>query len=136
MQMGYVLAGAVLVLILVIGITLLTLNAKRHGREGKRAAADSDYGHGVPGSDMAIIAEDRDAPLGDTTEHAGEQQDGTTVADQDADRRYQRRRASHGRRPRRAADRRRRGRGAPPHLGLRALRQNSRGPGRPGARQS
>src|SRR5215216_743994 len=86
MQMGYVLAGAVLVLILVIGITLLTVNAKRHGREGKRAATDSDYGRGVPGSDMAIIAEDRDAPLGDTTEHAGEQQDGTTVADQDADR--------------------------------------------------
>src|SRR5215207_1765514 len=79
--MGYVVAGAVLVLILVIGITLLTVNAKRHGREGKRAAADSDYGGGVPGSDMAIIAED-----GDTTEHAGEQQDGTTVADQDADR--------------------------------------------------
>jgi hypothetical protein len=86
MQMGYVLAGAVMVLILVIGITLLTVNAKRHGREGKRAAADSDYGRGVPGSDMAIIAEDRDAPLGDTTEHAGEQQDGATVADQDADR--------------------------------------------------
>ena len=84
--MGYVVAGAVLVLILVIGITLLTVNAKRHGREGKRAAADSDYGGGVPGSDMAIIAEDRDAPLGDTTEHAGEQQDGTTVADQDAGR--------------------------------------------------
>ena len=84
--MGYVVAGAVLVLILVIGITLLTVNAKRHGRERKRAAADSDYGGGVPGSDMAIIAEDRDAPLGDTTEHAGEQQDGTTVADQDADR--------------------------------------------------
>src|SRR5215218_4936324 len=82
--MGYVVAGAVLVLILVIGITLLTVNAKRHGREGKRAAADSD--RGVPGSDMAIIAEDRDAPLGDTTEHAGEQQDGTTVADEDADR--------------------------------------------------
>jgi len=84
--MGYVLAGAVLVLILVIGITLLTVNAKRHGREGKRAAADSDYGGGVPGSDMAIVAEDRDSPLGDTTEHAGEQQEGTTVADQDADR--------------------------------------------------
>ena len=86
MRMGYLLAGTVLVLILVIGITLLTVNAKRHGREGKRAAADSDYGRGVPGSDMAIIAEDRDAPLGDTTEHAGEQQEGTTVADQDADR--------------------------------------------------
>jgi hypothetical protein len=84
--MGYVVAGAVLVLILVIGITLLTVNAKRHGREGKRAAADSDYGGGVPGSDMAIIAEDRDAPLGDTTEHAGEQHEGATVADQDADR--------------------------------------------------
>jgi hypothetical protein len=86
MRMGYVIAGAVLVLILLIGITLLRVSAKRHGREGKRAAADSDYGGGVPGSDMAIIAEDRDAPLGDTTEHAGEQQDGTTVADQDADR--------------------------------------------------
>ena len=69
MHMGYILAGAVLVLILVIGITLLTGNAKRHGRDRKRAAADSDYGRGVPGSDMAIVAEDRDAPLGDTTEH-------------------------------------------------------------------
>jgi hypothetical protein len=86
MPMGYVIAGAVLVLILVIGITLLRVNAKRHGSEGKRAAADSDYGGGVPGSDMAIVAEDRDAPLGDTTEHAGEQQEGATVADQDADR--------------------------------------------------
>src|SRR5688500_2181244 len=84
--MGYLLAGVVLVIILAIGITLLTVNAKRHGREGKRTAADSDYGRGVPGAELAILAEDRDAPLGDTTEHAGEQREGTTVADQDADR--------------------------------------------------
>jgi hypothetical protein len=50
-------------------------------RGGERAAADSDYGAGVPGSDTAIVAAD-ETPMGDPAEHAGEQSpEGTTVND-------------------------------------------------------
>jgi len=72
--MGYVIA-AIIVLLLVAGfITFFVLSAtKRSGR-----AAPSDPGdEGTP----AGIASPDDSPLGDTTEHAGDQQEGRTVDD-------------------------------------------------------
>jgi len=84
--MGYVIAVVVLLLIVALGVTLLRVSARRHGRAGSQAAADETHGAGVPGSDMAIVAEDRSSPLGDTSEHSGRQQEGETVSDQDADR--------------------------------------------------
>ena len=78
--MGYVIAGLLVLLVIAIGVTLLVLSSRRAGRERERAAADSGFGSGVPGSDMAIVAEEPDVPLGDTAEHSGEQHDGETVA--------------------------------------------------------
>jgi hypothetical protein len=67
----------VLVLMIVGGfVTFMVLNATRRGQESD-ASREAD---GTPG-----IGED-DTPLGDTSEHAGEQTaDGRTVAGQDAD---------------------------------------------------
>jgi hypothetical protein len=62
----------------------MVLSSRRHGQKLPRAAADEDYGGGIPGSDTAIFAQDPDVPLGDTAEHAGEQRDGATVASPDA----------------------------------------------------
>jgi hypothetical protein len=84
--MSYVLAGLLVLAVIAIGATVLIVSAKRHGREQQRTAADPSYGAGLPGSDTAIVAPDPDSPLGDTSEHAGQQRDGETVADQDADR--------------------------------------------------
>jgi hypothetical protein len=84
--MGYVLAGLIVVAIVATAVTLLVLSARRHGRRQPQASGDEDYGAGIPGSDTAIVAADRDSPLGDTSEHAGRQRDGETVAGQDADR--------------------------------------------------
>ena len=84
--MGYVVAGFVFLVILAIGVTLLMVNARRHGRRRSRASADENYGAGLPGSDMAIVASEPGSPLGDTSEHAGTQRAGETVSDQDADR--------------------------------------------------
>jgi len=83
---GYVIAGLVLLVILALGVTLLRVSARRHGRNRSRASADKAYRGAVPGSEMAIVAAEPDTPLGDTSEHAGSQQDGETVADEDADR--------------------------------------------------
>ena len=72
--MGYVIAG-ILVLVLVSGfITFFVMNAtNRSGR-----ANPSDPGsEGTP----AGIASPDDSPLGDTTQHAGDQQEGQTVND-------------------------------------------------------
>ena len=78
--MGYVIAGLIVLLIIVAGVTVMVLSSRRHGRELPRAAADEDYGGGAPGSETAIFARDPDVPLGDTAEHAGEQREGETVA--------------------------------------------------------
>jgi hypothetical protein len=77
--MSYVIAGLLVLAVIVIGVTLLTMSSRRHGRERGRAAADESYGSGVPGSDTAIIAAEPDSPLGYTSEHAGHQRDGETV---------------------------------------------------------
>jgi hypothetical protein len=77
--MGYVIAGLLVLLIIGIGVTLMVLSSRRAGQEQERAAGDSDYGSGVPGGDMAIVAREPDVPLGDTGEHAGEQREGETV---------------------------------------------------------
>ena len=72
--MGYVIA-AVVVLLLVAGfITFFVLNATQ--RSGRAAPSDPG-GEGTP----AGIAAPDESPLGDTTEHAGDQQEGRTVAD-------------------------------------------------------
>jgi hypothetical protein len=72
--MGYVIA-AIIVLLLVAGfVTFFVINAtKKSGR-----AAPSDPG--AEGSPAGIASPDR-SPLGDTTEHSGEQQEGRTVTD-------------------------------------------------------
>lgn len=75
-----------MVVIVAIAVTLLVLSARRHGRRQPRASGDEAYGAGVPGTDTAIVAADRESPLGDTSEHAGRQRNGETVSGQDADR--------------------------------------------------
>jgi len=77
--MGYVLVGLLVVVIVAAGVTALVLSSRRHQRDLPRASTDEDYGGGKPGSDTAIFAQDPDVPLGDTGEHAGEQEDGATV---------------------------------------------------------
>jgi hypothetical protein len=84
--MDYVIAGLLVLLVVAIAVTLVMRRARRHGREGRRAASDAEYGRGVPGEETAILAPDEGSPLGDTSEHAGRQRDGETVSDQDAER--------------------------------------------------
>ena len=72
--MGYVIAG-ILVLVLVGGfITFFVMNATN--RSGRANPSDPG-GEGTP----AGIASPDDSPLGDTTQHAGDQQEGQTVND-------------------------------------------------------
>ncbi len=72
--MGYVIA-AVVVLLLVAGfITFFVLNAAN--RSGRASPSDPG-GEGNP----AGIASPDSSPLGDTTQHAGDQQEGKTVGD-------------------------------------------------------
>jgi hypothetical protein len=78
--MGYVIA-ALLVLLIVAGLVFfLVTNATK-----KSNVSDA----GDPGADqnaMSIIGSDDETPLGDTSQHAGEQtEQGTTVSGQDAD---------------------------------------------------
>jgi hypothetical protein len=69
--MGYVLAGLLVVLIVATAVTLVMRAARKQGdAQGPRAAEDSAYGKGVPGSDTGILATDRDSALGDTSEHS------------------------------------------------------------------
>lgn len=80
--MGYVIAGIIVVAIIALAIAWLVTSASAHGRRHNRAAEDSEYGAGLPGSDTAIIAADDETPLGDTSEHAGRQtREGTTAED-------------------------------------------------------
>jgi hypothetical protein len=72
--MGYVIA-VVIVLLLVAGfVTFFVFNATRRG--GPAAPSDP----GAEGNPAGIAAPD-EAPLGDTTQHAGEQREGETVND-------------------------------------------------------
>jgi hypothetical protein len=84
--MGYLIAGLLVVLIVAVAVTLVMRRAREHGHRGRAAASDPDYGRGRPGDEVAILAPDRDSPLGDTSEHAGRQREGETVAEQDAER--------------------------------------------------
>ena len=68
--MVYVLVGVLVVLLVAGFVGFFVLNATR--KTGSAAATDDE---GAPG-----IGAD-DSPLGDTTEHAGEQSDGETEAD-------------------------------------------------------
>jgi hypothetical protein len=79
--MGYVIAGVLVLLIITGFITFLVMNSMK-----KNDLSDA----GDPGADqnpLGIIGSDEDSPLGDTTEHAGEQNErGETVGHQDAER--------------------------------------------------
>ena len=79
--MGYVIAGVLAILIIAGFITFLVMNSMK-----KNDVSDA----GDPGADqnpLGIIGSDDDAPLGDTTQHAGDQDGrGETVGGQDADR--------------------------------------------------
>ena len=82
--MGYVIAAILVVVIVAAGVTVLMLNATR--RQRRSSVADSGYGEGTPGSEMAIVAPDDNTPLGDTDQHAGEQtRSGRTVGGQGTD---------------------------------------------------
>ena len=78
--MGYVIAGVLAILVIAGFITFLVMNSMK-----KNDLSDA----GDPGADqnpLSIIGSD-DAPLGDTRQHAGTQNDsGETIGDQDADR--------------------------------------------------
>jgi hypothetical protein len=83
--MGYVIAGILVILIVAVGVTLFTMRATRTNRT--EAAADRAHGEGTPGSDAAIVAPDSNTPLGDTDQHAGEQnREGETVDQPEAGR--------------------------------------------------
>jgi len=76
--MGYVIAALLVLLIVAAGVTFMVLNATR--RQRQTAAADSTHGEGTPGSEAAIVSPDENSPLGDTDQHAGEQdREGRTV---------------------------------------------------------
>jgi hypothetical protein len=81
--MGYVIAGILVVLIVAGGVALFTMRATRAKRG--EAAADPTHGEGTPGSEAAIAAPDSNTPLGDTDQHAGEQnREGETVDQHEA----------------------------------------------------
>ena len=79
--MGYVIAGVLVLLIITGFITFLVTNSMK-----KNDLSDA----GDPGADqnpLGIIGSDEHSPLGDTTEHAGEQNEhGETIGQQDAER--------------------------------------------------
>jgi hypothetical protein len=82
--MGYVIAGILVLLIVAAAVTFFVLNATRRQRQA--SAADSEYGHGTPGTEAAIVAPDDNTPLGDTDQHSGEQtREGRTVSGREGD---------------------------------------------------
>lgn len=78
--MGYVIAGVLAILIIAGFITFLVMNSMK-----KNNVSDA----GDPGADqnpLAMLGSEKDTPLGDTREHAGEQNDeGRTISGQDAE---------------------------------------------------
>jgi hypothetical protein len=72
--MGYVIAGILVLLLVGLFVTFFVVNAtKKSGRAGP-----SDPG--AEGTPPGIASPDS-SPLGDTTEHAGEQREGHTAKD-------------------------------------------------------
>jgi hypothetical protein len=72
--MGYVIAGIVVLLLVAAFVTFFVINAtKKSGRAGP-----SDPG--AEGNPAGIASPDS-SPLGDTTQHAGEQREGATAED-------------------------------------------------------
>ena len=78
--MGYVIAGVLAILIIAAFVTFLVMNSMK-----KDNLSDA----GDPGADqnpLSILGSEGDTPLGDTKEHAGEQDDeGRTIGGQDAE---------------------------------------------------
>jgi hypothetical protein len=78
--MGYVIAGIVVLLLVAGFVTFFVINAtKKSGRAGPQDP-------GAEGNPAGIAAPD-ESPLGDTTQHAGEQQEGRTVGGGEGDQR-------------------------------------------------
>ena len=72
--MGYVIAGILVLLLVGLFVTFFVVNAtKKSGRAGP-----SDPG--AEGTPPGIASPDA-SPLGDTTEHAGDQREGQTIED-------------------------------------------------------
>jgi hypothetical protein len=76
--MGYVAAGIVVLLVAAGFVTFMVVNATRRGR----SAAPEDPG--AEGNPIGIVSSD-ESPAGDTTQHAGDQRGGETVADADGE---------------------------------------------------
>src|SRR5919199_5609986 len=72
--MAYVIVGILVLLIVAVGVTFFVMNATNKGG----GADPSDPG--AEGNPSGIAAPDA-SPLGDTTQHAGEQRAGQTVDD-------------------------------------------------------
>jgi hypothetical protein len=72
--MGYVIALIIVLLVVAGFVAFMVLNASRRG--GNPGPSDP----GADGNPAGIAAPDS-SPLGDSAEHAGEQQDGDTVRD-------------------------------------------------------
>jgi hypothetical protein len=72
--MGYVIAAIVVLLLVAAFVTFFVINATR--KSGRAGPSDP----GAEGTPAGIAAPDP-SPLGDTTEHAGEQREGHTAAD-------------------------------------------------------
>ena len=72
--MGYVIAGILVLLLVALFVTFFVVNATK---KGGRAGPSDPGAEGTP----AGIASPDDSPLGDTTEHAGDQREGQTTED-------------------------------------------------------
>src|SRR4051794_17038009 len=72
--MGYVIALILVLLLVAVAITFWVMSASRRG--GGPGPTDP----GASGTPAGITAPDS-SPLGDSAEHAGEQEDGATVRD-------------------------------------------------------
>ena len=79
--MGYLFAGLLVLLIVGAGFTAFYLAARARGGERHHAAADPGFQTDAPGGGGAIAAVEKESPLGDTNEHAGEHREGRTVAE-------------------------------------------------------
>jgi hypothetical protein len=78
--MAYVIVGILVILIVGAFVMFMVTNSAKRSNVSD---ADDPGREGSP----AMLGSDPDSPVGDTSEHAGEQSgSGTTVADQDADR--------------------------------------------------
>jgi hypothetical protein len=72
--MGYVIAGILVLLLVALFVTFFIMNATK---KGGRAGPSDPGAEGTP----AGIASPDSSPLGDTTQHAGDQREGQTTED-------------------------------------------------------